>query len=100
MLVEIKSEKVEVKNMNFVYNEKHKCYFSEDNSYTVIDGNLYVATDYVEQLLETIVSSLQNVKTAISKNSRTYVSKSGLKDKKYDKTFVNVKLLQKSNGIF
>lgn len=86
--------------MNFVYNEKHKCYFSEDNSYTVIDGNLYVATDYVEQLLETIVSSLQNVKTAISKNSRTCVSKSGLKDKKYDKTFVNVKLLQESNGIF
>lgn len=86
--------------MNFVYNEKHKCYFSEDSSYTVVDGNLYVATDYVEQLLETIVSSLQNVKMAISKNSRTCVSKSGLKDNKYDKTFVNVKLLQKSNGIF
>lgn len=86
--------------MNFVYDEKHKCYFSEDNFYTVIDGNLYVATDYVEQLLETIVSSLQNVKTAISKNSRTYVSKSGLKNKKYDRTLVHVKLLQESNGIF
>lgn len=86
--------------MEFMYDNKHSCYFSEDNSYIVIAGNLYVATDYVEQLLETIISSLQNVKTAISKNSRTCVSRSGLKDKQYNRTFINVKLLQKSNGIF